>query len=412
MPTRDFYRSLPVFTKFVDLANPTNYQDIPDDWYVLITDIANSTDAISAGRYKDVNLIGASSIIAVLNAVKPFEVPFIFGGDGATLLVPPDYLHPARAALLGVQSLATQSFGLELRVGTVPVAQIKRRFPIRIAKFRISPHYCQASLMGGGITYATELVKTDSTYRLDGAKAGPYPNLTGLECRWQDIPSPHGHTLSLIVTASERNNWSQQGTYREVLAGIQQIYGSPENYHPISARALKLSFNPSTLRTEFQARTDSATIWGRVKYGLKIMVENIFGLLLMALGITIGGVNWGHYKQDISAASDYQKIDDVLRMVISGTAAQTEQLTQYLEQRFRLGQLVYGIHVSDRALMTCLIIDRQNQHFHLIDSADGGYALAAKSLKQRLHRRAHNWKSFMGLLDRHSNSRPIQKPKT
>jgi hypothetical protein len=34
--------------------------------------------------------------------------------------------------------------------------------------------------------------------------------------------------------------------------------------------------------------------------------------------------------------------------------------------------------------MTCLVLNRRNHHFHLIDSADGGYALAAKQLKARL----------------------------
>jgi hypothetical protein len=106
------------------------------------------------------------------------------------------------------------------------------------------------------------------------------------------------------------------------------------------------------------------------------------------LGVKTGDVHWGRYKQDLWAASDYQKIDDVLRMVIAGSPAQTAQLTAYLEKRSSQGQLAYGLHISDRALMTCLILNRRDRHFHLIDGADGGYALAAQHLKTQLHRQA------------------------
>jgi len=33
------------------------------------------------------------------------------------------------------------------------------------------------------------------------------------------------------------------------------------------------------------------------------------------------------------------------------------------------------------ALITCPILDRQEEHFHFIDGASGGYALAAKNMK-------------------------------
>ena len=52
--------------------------------------------AIEAGRYKDVNVIGASIIISVLNAVGEVDLPYTFGGDGAALLVPESVLPDAR----------------------------------------------------------------------------------------------------------------------------------------------------------------------------------------------------------------------------------------------------------------------------------------------------------------------------
>jgi hypothetical protein len=34
--------------------------------------------------------------------------------------------------------------------------------------------------------------------------------------------------------------------------------------------------------------------------------------------------------------------------------------------------------------MTCLVFERGGQQVHFVDGADGGYALAAKDMKQRM----------------------------
>jgi hypothetical protein len=34
--------------------------------------------------------------------------------------------------------------------------------------------------------------------------------------------------------------------------------------------------------------------------------------------------------------------------------------------------------------MTCLVFDRRGDHVHFVDGADGGYAMAALRMKERL----------------------------
>lgn len=381
MVSEDFYQSLPVLDRFIDLANPSCYQTVPLDWYVLMTDVTGSTAAIERGQYKDVNVLGASSIMAVLNALAPLDIPFVFGGDGAVLLVPPSALQRAREALLGLKTIARQAFGLMLRVGVVPVAALSPTTPVKVAKFRLTATYAQANFTGGGITYAEFLIKTDPLYGLDLEGDPAAANLTGLECRWRAIPSQPGHTLSLIVAAPHRHTTLPLSSYREVIDTIQTIYGHPAQYHPIALSQLKLTLNPFRLWAETKARSPRAKRWS---YWVKAYLETLLGWGLMGLGLRAGGVDWGHYRQEVWAASDCQKLDDSLRMVIAGTPAQTQQLTNALENRYRQGQIAYGLHISNRALMTCLILNRRDHHFHLIDSADGGYALAAKQLKTRL----------------------------
>lgn len=415
MPTDGFYADLPILTDLFDLANPACYMQVPNDWYVLITDITSSTEAIAEGRYREVNLLGASSIMAVLNALQPFEAPFVYGGDGASILVPALHLEAARRALISVRAIARQAFEMDLRVGAVPVETINQHQTLKVAKFRLSPSYCQASFLGGGITLATELVKRETAYQLNVDGDPTEANLSGLECRWQEVQSPHGRTISLIVAALESTGESSSQVYYDVFQAIRAIFGDPQDYHPIDIESLQLAFNPRKLDAEVKARAIAPQSFSRLKYLVKILIENALGYLFMGLKLSIGDVPWGRYKAEVRAASDYQKIDDMLRMVIAGNSTQVQQLIQYLEQRSQTGRLAYGVHVSDRALLTCLIFDRRNAHFHLVDGADGGYALAAKDLKLQLHHKAQNWKTYANLAKQRSrrqqqrrSPRPIQ----
>ena len=94
--------------------------------------------------------------------------------------------------------------------------------------------------------------------------------------------------------------------------------------------------------------------------------------------------NWGEYKNIILRTTDTEKFDDMLRMVISTNTNQSLELEKYLEKEYQSKNLVYGIHKSNSALMTCLIFQRHGKHIHFVDSSNGGYALAAKELKNRI----------------------------
>jgi hypothetical protein len=59
---------------------------------VVLADVKGSTEAVRAGRYKDVNLVGAACITAALNVTRDLDLPYAFGGDGATVLIAPDCL--------------------------------------------------------------------------------------------------------------------------------------------------------------------------------------------------------------------------------------------------------------------------------------------------------------------------------
>jgi hypothetical protein len=72
-------------------------------------------------------------------------------------------------------------------------------------------------------------------------------------------------------------------------------------------------------------------------------------------------------------------------MVLDCSESEAAEIESYLEEQRRKGRLAYGLHRSDRALMTCVVFSlAESRHVHFIDGADGGYALAARQMKAQI----------------------------
>jgi len=230
-------------------------------------------------------------------------------------------------------------------------------------------------------------VKDEATaprYRVDDEDVTPNADFTGLECRWRDIPSQHGETVTLLVTATTDDAVHDRSVYRTAIEAIEAVYGSSDQYRPITPGTLEPSYSPKRLRGETKIRT-ARHWWTRLKYLFDIWWRNVALKYLVENEMeTASGVRWDHYIEKLVATSDFRKYDDTLRMVIAGTAAQRTALTSYLEEEYQSGRLAYGMHITDRALVTCVVFERMGRQVHFVDGADGGYAMAARTLKQRL----------------------------
>src|SRR5690606_18093112 len=155
MPTEHFYSDLPVLDDFPSVTDLSCYRELPDNWHVIVADIRNSTGAIQSGLYKAVNILGVSVISSILNASRPFSIPYIFGGDGATLCIPDSLKLQAQQALIATKRLAHNEYQLQLRIGMVPVSVIKQSgYKVLVARHRMSEYFIQAAFTGGGVEYA------------------------------------------------------------------------------------------------------------------------------------------------------------------------------------------------------------------------------------------------------------------
>ena len=163
MTDNHFIADLPSFTRFADVADPAHFVPAPDGWRIYCCDIVNSTKAIAEGRYKGVNMMGAACIMAAINATPGIELAYVFGGDGATILAPDAVASAIDGALTRTRALARQSFGLAMRVGAVPLAEIRARgADMRVAMFELSPGNRLAMFTGGGAAMADRLIKSDA----------------------------------------------------------------------------------------------------------------------------------------------------------------------------------------------------------------------------------------------------------
>src|SRR5438094_266054 len=150
-----FFDHLPAFAEFAGVADTGNYTPLPDGWVLAVADIVGSTKAIAAGRYKAVNMAGASMISAVMNALGHRDLPFVFGGDGALVAIPPSAIDKTRQALAAVQTWVSEELDLTLRAAMVPMADVRKAdHDVLVARFQAAPEVTYAMFAGGGASWA------------------------------------------------------------------------------------------------------------------------------------------------------------------------------------------------------------------------------------------------------------------
>lgn len=388
-----FYNALESFVSFADFADLNAYTPVPDDWVVMITDVRGSTKAIREGRYKDVNMVGAASITAVLNVCGDIEIPFVFGGDGATLIVPGSLRQAASDALLRLQASSEAMFALTLRVGAVPVADLRQSgSDVRIRKYELSPDNFLAMISGGGVDEADALLKDpspDNPYTLSAPDDAPPPDLDGLSCRWEPLVPEQGRMMNLMIQPNPSLVESESAVLAETVSSLSRILGHGlEDSAPANRFSLRFRWPPRGLRTEARATCQGRPFWARYA---SLLFQSFIQLWCERFGTKAGPYDAPTYREELKANTDFRKFDGMLRTVLDVTQQQANAIETYLEGEYQAGRLNYGVHIADSALMTCLVFSlEQSEHVHFIDGSDGGFAMAATGFKERARHQGTN----------------------
>jgi hypothetical protein len=376
LSSETFYGSIPVFRGFGRLMDPALYSPLPDHWSIGVADIVESTRAIAEARYKAVNMAGAAVIAAVTNALDGREFPFVFGGDGASFAVAPDDVERVREALAATASWVKDDLDLVMRVALVPIAAVRAQgLDVRVARFGPSPNLSYAMFSGGGLGWAEAAMKRGE-FAVPMAPPGTQPDLSGLSCRFEEIPSVRGLILSVLVVPAQGANAS---AFRKLIEDVTaRVERSPDSGRPVPPGGPPLRWPPQGV--EFEARARRGGSLFRRRAG--VLAHTLFAYLIMRFGIKVGGFVPKAYVQQVVENSDFRKYDDGLRMVLDCTPELERLLTERLAMAASAGIARYGLHRQDAAMMTCFTPSAlRSDHVHFIDGARGGYASAATALK-------------------------------
>lgn len=380
MDSTRFYIDLPTQPLAVRelLVDASRFARVPADWEVVITDVRGSTRAVGEGRLNTINLVATGCIIAALNLAHRDDnnLPFFFGGDGATLLVPPSLADRVSFALALHRDNTRAQLDLELRVGRVKMADIYRQgLSIDLAKVDESGSGLVLPIaLGEGLQYAERVVKGDDGDEIV-VPCGTELDLAGMECRWNSIRPPSDRQEIVCLIVSARDSSRQGEILAEVLGELDDTYDRAVIRCPISQRRMKLRSRFDKIADELRLKVGRLEIARLLKTWLVTMLSRPWFAFHPA---------GRHYLDRLVQLSNTLTIDGRIATVMAGTSAQRAALDERLRAREARGEIVYGVDVSAASVMSCYVRDRRDQHIHFVDGQGGGYTRASIHLKRKL----------------------------
>ena len=374
-----FFAELPVLATAADSFDTSRYRAAPDDWVLVVTDIVDSTVAIANSKHKTVNFVAAMAIGALKNLCAPVSLPFLFGGDGSVVMVPPQYADAARLALARVRGFAQREFGLSLRVGQTSIG-VLRQFgsDVRVGRFEPTPGNSFGVFLGGGVAMLETAVRGRGDPALIDLVAIPMElddgepvDLSGLSCRWNPLRSGRGKMVTLILHGA-----ADPGA---IHAHVMRLAGQGGDPRPVRLDTLSSSWPPKGFMLEVRASRAGRPLWRAV---LKVLLDTFIARVFFLVRKPMGGFDPDQYLDEVTSNTDFCKHDETVSFVIDCPLACIDEIRAYLDDLQAGGVLRYGMNVSETALMTCIVTSpTQSLHVHFVDGGDGGYTSAAKTMK-------------------------------
>ena len=388
--THNFFDAITPLPSFREATLGQETHSVPDDWHVVLSDVEGSTEAIRAGQYKQVNMLGAAVIACSRNLAAPHGVPFVFGGDGATVAVPAQTITRLRSGLAAIRKMGIDSYGLKIRVATVPVRLLTNLgMDLRLCKYSLSRSIELAAWYGDGWLRAEEMMKAGelpegSMIPVEDEGNIEDMDLTGLQCRWDFLESKRGFKSCFIVVIRTLDPLARQRALDQMAALLAEDHavvggGSAGGAPGVAVDDLKLTLKSEMLKTELGARGSKR---------VTLLAANIASRLIFFAGRWVPGLQGipgANYRKELIENTDFVKFDGSLKFVVDCSKEWLRKFIDTCESLEREGVVWYGQHSSKRAILTCLV-PSFDKHIHFIDGSDGGYAEAAKILKTKIRR--------------------------
>ena len=203
--------------------------------------------------------------------------------------------------------------------------------------------------------------------------------MSGLSCRFEEIPSTRGLILSvLVVPAKGADPLMFRGAIEDIIDLVER---SPDAGRPVPLGGPEIRFPPKGMEFEVRAARGGSLLRRRSV----VFATSLWAYVVIRFGITVGNFVPKTYLQQVVENSDFRKYDDGLRMILDCTEELERALAELLAKAASERIVRYGLHRQDAAMMTCFTPSAvRSDHVHFIDGARGGYASAATALKATL----------------------------
>ncbi|MGY8908428.1 MAG: DUF3095 domain-containing protein [Flavobacteriales bacterium] len=359
------------------LQNENLFSSVPKNWHIIVTDVLGSSNAVAEGKHKDVNLTATGSIIAVLNALKKIDptlrIPYFFGGDGATFMVPSSIIDDLLIVLTDYSLHIKRTLGLDLRVGSLVVDDVyQHKYTLRISKLKINNYLTTPVILGNGLKYAESKIKENFTKEVNLKEEEVKVDLEGMECRWDEI-YPSGHNKKIVcLLIGATSETKQAEIFNEIMNEIDYIFGNLNKRNPITMKNLKLKPTFEKIRKEMHTRIGVF----RSAYLMNNWLITFLGQYYFKF-FKAGKL----YLYRVTQLSDTIMLDGSINTVISGDEKQLGKLRFFLDTLETQKKIIYGFHKTYASIMSCYVEDREKKHIHFVDGTEGGYTTASVEYK-------------------------------
>ena len=347
---------------------------------MVVVDIENSTKAVNEGKHHQVNLTATGAIISVLNTIrkekKNIEIPYFFGGDGATFIIPKTILKPILIILENYSLHIKRNTNLTLRVGHISVNKLtSEKHNLKIAKHQLTNQLTIPVVLGNSLKKAEEYIKKTFEEKNAISFNENLLNLEGMECRWKQIKPNQNKQKVICLLLDSITEINQREVYRNVLAKMDLSFGSFKDRQPIVATNLKLNFNISKIWKEMKISLADKSL----AYLLKKWTSTLIGKFYLNLSD-----DGKQYLKQIGQLSHTFMLDGMINTIFIADEDKIKPFVKYLDELERDKKIIYGIHITHASVMSCYVLDRKTKHSHFVDGTEGGYTSAAKMFKIKL----------------------------
>lgn len=332
MHTDNFFRDLPKnnFHVLDLLTNTDRFTELPDDWYIVITDIQGSTKLYEEGRHRETITVGARSmeVIHWIAQENNIDVPSVFGGDGATVVVPPSIHEKVINALVMYRQYVEEEHGMHLRVGSVPMNYLKDMgHSLRVARCEHLPYCAGAVFLDTALSYADKAIKNNPEFQHTEVTGDAiHISFKGIDQIWEPIhvPEDSQSSLCLLINATDHHNHAPE--YKRLLEAIHDIAGDP---------------------------------------------HEVYGYL------------YEHNEIIEGLQTDALNFDGMLKTVLVTPDEQAKQLLEFLDKEESEGRITFGHHISSNPVLKIALTTGKDMKTGIIDIGEGGYVEASKVLKAK-----------------------------